>query len=494
MGGLHTWIIDPVRRRVGLAVALAAIVVGATLAVAESPPTPQAAPSADCGPGSRPETTDLQGRAPTADFESGRAQRGYTCNTRQVSHHGASGGFKTIRYTDESGNTCAFYDSTRMIGLDLVPNLLNGTGLGVVVLDMNDPRHPVKTANLSSLAMLNPHESLLLNRKRGLLVGVLGTLLTAPGVMEVYDVSDDCREPRLLSSTAAGVFGHESGFAPDGKTFWTAGAAGFTITAVDLTDPRNPRTLMVHPGVVAHGLRFSPDGRTMYVADMGSPNGNSVLDEPGLQIYDVSAVQERRRNPSIEMLSEIGWPQASIPQVAEPFRKGGRDYVLEVDEFTDFFGDGFTVDFRNGPVGAARIIEVTNPRRPALVSDLRLEVHEDAHRTDEVLNDTGGALPIGGYSAHYCSVPSRKAPKLAACSMIGSGLRIFDIRNLRRPREIAYFNKPSSSGAAALSQPAWDVKRRTVWYTDGTSGFYAVKLTNGVGRLLAPKHSKRAGS
>jgi hypothetical protein len=59
---------------------------------------------------------------------------------------------------------------------------------------------------------------------------------------------------------------------------------------------------------------------------------------------------------------------------------------------------------------------------------------------------------------------------------------------------VGYFNKPTApgtrstnpeaQGAYAMSQPAWDVARRQVWYTDGNRGFYAVRLTNGTGRLL----------
>ena len=60
---------------------------------------PAPTPKADCGPGARPET-DIQGRVPTADYESGRAARGYLCNTRQVSHQGNTGGFKVLRYRD----------------------------------------------------------------------------------------------------------------------------------------------------------------------------------------------------------------------------------------------------------------------------------------------------------------------------------------------------------------------------------------------------------
>ncbi|WP_051485374.1 LVIVD repeat-containing protein [Nocardioides sp. J54] len=484
MGALRRTITDPARRRLVVALAAATVLVGGTIAAAEDPTPPQPVPEASCGEGSRPETTDLQGRVPKADFTSGRALQGYTCNTVAVARHGTTGGFKTLRYTDAKGRTCAFYDSTRMLGLDVVGNLLNGTGLGVVVLDMTDPAKPVKTANLITPAMLQPHESLLVNQERGLLVGVMGTLAAAPGVLDVYDVSQDCRKPRLMSTTLSGVLGHESGFAPDGMTFWTAGAAGFTMTAVDLTEPRRPRVLMTETGVVAHGLRFSDDGRTMYVANMGSPSGTSILDDPSLQVWDVGQVQDRRPKPRISKVGEVDWPGISIPQVAEPFHRDGRDYVLEVDEFTDWFGEGFTVDFRNSPVGGARIIDVTDPTRPTVVSDIRLEVHQQENRTKEVLSDPGTSLPIGGYSAHYCSVPTRDAPDLAACSMIGSGLRIFDISNVEHPVEVAYFNLPSKGGASALSQPAWDAANDSVWYTDGTSGFHVVRLTNGVEELL----------
>lgn len=483
MGARPDRSISPLRRKIALAVAAAGVLVGGTFAVAEESGPPQAVPTASCGPNSLPET-GLQGRTPKADFTSGRYLKGYTCNTTQISKYGASGGFKTLRYTDAQGHTCAFYDSTRMIGLDVVQNLLNGTGLGVVVLDMANPAAPRKTANLITPAMLSPHESLLLNEERGLLVGVMGTLLTAPGVLDVYDVRTDCRKPRLLSTTTAGVFGHESGFSPDGKTFWTAGAAGFTITAVDLTNPRSPKPIMVHTGLVAHGLRFSDDGNTMYVANMGVPSGNSILDNPGLQIYDVSQVQARVAKPKIAKVSEIDWTDVSIPQVAEPFTRDGRQYVLEVDEFTDFFGDGWSIDFINSPVGAARIIDVTDSAAPSLVSDIRLAVHQKENRTAELMKDPGATTVIGGYSAHYCSVPTRDNPNLAACSMIGSGLRIFDIRDIENPVEVAYFNKPAKGGAGAMSAPAWDIDNGAIWYTDGTSGFYAVQLTNGVEDLL----------
>lgn len=448
-------------------------------------------PRAVCAPGDLPETS-LQGRVPPGDYASGRAERGYRCNTVQVGRLGVrsqlgSGGFKVQRYTDRTGRTCAYFDSALMLGTNLLPALVGGPGLGVIAVDMTDPSRPVRTANLITPAMLQPHESLLVNQQRGLLAAVLGTLATAPGILDVYDVSADCRHPRLRSTTLSGVLGHESGFAPDGRTFYSAGAAGFTLAAIDLVDPSAPKVLATQTGVVYHGVRLSADGRTLFAANIGSPSlrGTSLLSDAGLDILDVSAVQDRRPQPRMRRISGLTWPESSIPQVAEPFERDGRRYLLEVDEFSDLFGDLTRFNQPASPVGAARIIDVTDLRRPVVVSNLRLQVHDPTVRP-RLVNDPGATLVVRGYAGHYCSVPSRREPRIAACSMIGSGLRLFDLSDLRRPREVGYFNVPGPDGGSALSQPAWDVARRQVWYTDSDEGLFVVGLRGSAAALLAP--------
>ena len=79
-----------------------------------------------------------------------------------------------------------------------------------------------------------------------------------------------------------------------------------------------------------------------------------------------------------------------------------------------------------------------------------------------------------------------------ACSYILSGLRVFDIRDPENPREIAYYNAPvdprivPEGGIApgpsnwAMSSPSFVPQRGEIWYSDGLSGFYAVRTTNGV--------------
>ncbi|MBF4162065.1 hypothetical protein ISG29_10205 [Nocardioides sp. CBS4Y-1] len=468
-----------------------AMSLGGTTSVAGTDPSGPgtAVPRAHCGPGSRPETS-IQGRVPQRDYDTGRAAKGYTCNTRQLAHHGSTGGFKVQRYTDAAGRTCAYYDSTLLFPTDVVGNLT--TGQGVIVLDMTHPRRPRQTATLTSPAMLSPHESLLVNRRRGLLAGTLGNPATAPGILDVYDLRQDCRHPELLSSTPSALLGHESGWSRDGKTFYTASTVA-TLVGIDLSDPTTPQVLFAQAGVNYHGLRLSPDGNTLYAAHIGEPGPTGVADG-GLAILDVSDVQARVPGAEPTVLSKLTWPNHSIPQVAEPFKRGGRDYVFEIDEFVDFFELTGIAQYPGSAVGVARIIDVTDAHRPKVVSDIHLQVHETQRRTGAQKNDPGAASPAQGYAGHYCSLPTHRRPKVAGCSMILSGLRLIDIRDVHHPREVAYFNQPmvpgstpkpvSDGGAYAMSAPAYDRKRGQVWYTDANSGFYNVKLTNGVAKLL----------
>jgi hypothetical protein len=431
---------------------------------AAEPPL-EATPPADCGPGSRPET-GIQGRVSAEDHATGRAAEGFTCNTEVVGSYskpnpqGTVGGFKVERYVDSSGRECAYYDTTL-----LFPTDVSDATAGVNVLDMSDPAHPVLTDTLVSPAMLSPHESLVVSQKRGLIVAVAGNPTFAPGIVDVYDASADCRHPVLRSSSPIGVFGHESGLAPDGRTFYSASPATETIVAVDISNPSLPVPLWAG-NYDSHGLSISDDGNRAYVAGVDS----------GLIILDTSEVQARVPNPTVSEVSRLTWGSMSIPQNAIPITIDGHPYVVEIDEF----GSG-------SAVGAGRIIDIGDETNPQVISNLRLEVHQPENFAAQA-DDPGTLSPLQGYAAHYCNVPQRTNPGIVACSMILSGLRVFDIRDPHNPREIAYFNAPIpprnvyDASNYAMSSPSFVPERNEIWYSDGFSGFYAVRLTNDVWR------------
>ena len=410
---------------------------------------------------------------------------GYVCNTALVSHEGSAGGFKVERFVDAAGHQCAYYDTTLLFPVQAIQQLRDQS-TGVAVVDMTDPGHPVRTETLKTPAMQTPHESLVLNEKRGLLVAVMGNPAFNPGVVDVYDVNADCRHPVLQSSSPVGLLGHESGFAPDGNTFYATSLFNGSITAVDLTDPKLPRPLGVY-NYPSHGFALSRDGNRGYIAAYNE----------GLVVVDTSEIQSRAESPQMPAISQLDWPYRSVPQINIPVTIGGRPYLVEVDEFATDEEGNYQLE-GNGPhVGAARIIDISDEREPAVVSNIRLEVNQPKYR-DEIGGDPGASSPVQGYAAHYCGVPRQDDPPIVACSFIASGLRVFDIRDPYNPKELAYFVAPPAPSPVvaersnfAMSKPSFDVARRTVWYTDGNSGLYAVRLTNGVWPRGAPPRCVR---
>lgn len=456
--------------RICLALLSAAVLLGPSPASAAEPPLIPA-PKAKCSPGSTPEP-GLQGRVAKEDVESGKAADGYRCNMKVVGRSGETGGFKVLRYVDKAGHECAYYDTTLLFPTNTFNLSFDPTG--VAVLDMNDPAKPVRTVTLSTPAMQTPHESLNISVRRGILAAVAGGPAFAPGQVDVYDISEDCRQPVLKSSLPVGFIGHESGMAPDGNTFYATSIGTGQTTPVDISDPSLPRPLGVYQ-FNSHGMTVSNDGTRGYMAALND-----------LIIVDLTEIQQRKPNPQVPEISRLAWPNITIPQVAHPVTIRGKPYLVEVDEFSETENGGFTA--HGDRVGAARIIDISDEKKPRVASNVRLEVHQPKHRA-EIADDYGAQNPTQGYAAHYCNVPRREEPGIMACSMILSGLRVFDIRDPERPKEIAYFVAPpdtiSSTGGGtvdertnwAMSQPDFVPERGEIWYSDGTSGFWALKVS-----------------
>ena len=429
----------------------------------------------------------------SADYDNGRAYAGYMCNTELKASFGSpirtgvgtNGGYRVHRYVDAAGHECAYYDGALLFptGIAALPRLP-----GVHVLDLSDPRRPRKTATLLTPAMQSPHESLSLHAGRGLLAATMGSVFALPGIVDIYDISADCRHPVLRSSLPVGIVGHEGQFSPDGNTYWVTATTTQTLVAIDVVNPALPKMVFQSRGWSIHGFGFSADGTLLYGTD--TANSDRQRSEPppgtaatkGLTILDVSGVQARLPHAQVREVSHITWPGASQPMSAIPVvipvgsERQRRHFVIEVDEFV-----GSPTN-----VGAARIIDVEDPAAPFVVSHLRLQVHHPDNQRGEQATDPGAASFFAGYGAHTCSVPRLEDPGIVACSFIVSGLRIFDIRDPYQPREIAYFNRATrglTGGPAhpyAMSAPAFAPERGEVWYVDANSGFYNVQITNGV--------------
>jgi hypothetical protein len=466
------------------------IAVGAVLALSIPSGVAQAkqpwtgpVPKARCGPHDRPET-GLQGQTSVAERESGLAYLGFNCNLELVGQfqgEGASYGFDWYR-------DCAYYGTA---------NTPEQRHPGVVVVNASKPRAPRATAYLDSRAMLEPWESLKVHRKRRLLGANKGPGGPDDRFFAFYDVSD-CDRPVLLSELEVPEhIGHAGAFAPDGRTYYGTYIQG-RLTAVDVANPRRPRVLHITSDYPVHDLAFNADGTRAYMANIG--NSPSFPNPNGLVIADVSDIERRRPNPRIRTISTLFWNDGSTAQQALPVTFRGRPHLVFMDE-RGAFGAGQAAEeaaCAQGlpPHGFARIIDIGNERRPRIISKLMLEVSDPANCA-ELLADPDRY----SYSSHYCGVDRTRNPRWLACSWRDGGLRVFDIRNPYRPREIAYY-KPPARGTAFLpgsiywkdalggnrtgDQTPSNVRFRRykgemqLWFTSQDNGFQIVRFTNGV--------------
>lgn len=379
---------------------------------------------AACAPGSLPET-GLQGQVPREDRLNGRSLEGYRCNLRLVGQYQGEG----ASWVNPSHDRCA-YMATAFLGL------ATKRSLGVQVVDVRNPAQPMLAKNLTTPAfLLGTWETLKVNPARQLLGGVAVAEAVAPAFIDLYDLSEDCTQPVYLNGIAgtslelpANVLGHEGNFSPDGNTYWSTGLFGGSITAIDISDPRRPRILYTGLSgfIWNHGIEFSPDGMRAYLAN-GLPGGLIVL--------DVSDIQNRVPIPTVRQVAALNWNIASVGQHALPVFYAGKPHLFVADEFAS---------------EGVRVFDLSDETDPRLVSQIQLEIQRPEHASIRAVDTAGNGF--FGYEAHYCDVDRRENPRLLACGFMQSGVRVFDVRNPARPREVAYYNPPAQAGKALQLQ------------------------------------------
>jgi hypothetical protein len=393
------------------------------LQVPTTPGDPSAGTVRDlpCATGSSPERA-LQGEVPLKDRQNGRSKKGYWCNLSLVGRYQGTG----ASWVSQSYRHCAYMSAA-------FPGDVQGTQPGVRVLDVSDPAHPKLSEILTSPAMQSgTWESLKVNMARGLLAAVSGGAGDSAGFFDVYNVAQDCAHPKLLNSfenaaleMPANGIGHEGAWAPDGMTYYSSSLFGGNVTAIDVSNPSSPRILWTGlPNLENHGFSLSPDGNSLYLANL--------VNGAGMDIFDVSQIQHRYLLPQVTFVGGVHWTDGATTQATIPITYRGVRYVIVWDEFGQ---------------GGVRFVKITDPRYPTIASYIRLAIDKPKNQTT-ASNDTANT-GLFGYQSHYCTVDRQVDPRVLACGWFQSGVRVFDIRNIFHPVEIAYFNPPAQTGKNA---------------------------------------------
>lgn len=343
---------------------------------------------------------------------------------------------------------------------------VNGSD-GTTVVDVSDSANPRIATTLMTAGMRSNWESMKVHQERGVLVGYE----SIGPVMDVYDVSGDCKAPTLKSSFAVGGIGHAGNFAPDGTIYYASSLFTSELFAVDITQLDKPAIIsstftgMDGAAIGTHDLSIAKGGTRAYLTY------TSLLQLGGsLAIVDTSSIQSRAPEAKGTAIKELTWPDGFGTQFTTLLNIRGKDYLLVSDEL----GAGNCDDPAKPPFGSARIFDVSDERNPQLVSKFMTEALEPSH-CQEALEKQGGIGISFGVGTHYCSVDRTTDPRLLGCGFWEGGLRVFDIRNPWRPKEVAYFDTGSGS---VPGLPHFRPDRREVWVAVGNadSNFYVLRF------------------
>jgi hypothetical protein len=189
----------------------------------------------------------------------------------------------------------------------------------------------------------------------------------------------------------------------------------------------------------------------------------------------------------------VSWHDSDVTQMVQRATIAGHPYAIASDE------NGVTrqmaQDCAQGtsPFGFLHVVDLAVPARPAVASTIALQTSDPANCLR--MGVQGGLASELAYSSHYCSVDDPDDTTAVACTWMGSGLRVFDVRDPLHPRELAYYVPPGRPAvirgsllkAAILPNPNLDAagspvrwkktaKGWELWFVSTQNGFQIVRL------------------
>jgi hypothetical protein len=153
-----------------------------------------------------------------------------------------------------------------------------------------------------------------------------------------------------------------------------------------------------------------------------------------------------------------------------PVHINGHPYIITTDEGGGASGaGGWPAACARGtsPFGYPQIIDVADVRNPKIISKLRLQVSDPANCAAlraETPPDVPGTAPgtnlpaISGttnYSEEACVPDNPEDTKMLACGFQNGGLRVFDVSEPTRPKEIAYWKSGAVRTKVLPASGSW---------------------------------------
>jgi hypothetical protein len=141
-----------------------------------------------------------------------------------------------------------------------------------------------------------------------------------------------------------------------------------------------------------------------------------------------------------------------------PITVHGRNYIVSTDESGGAGGaGGLPAACARGasPFGYPNIIDITDEKNPTIVAKLKLEVSENASCPVLLSDPPDAGAGIPAYNVERCVANRPNNPSMLACAFQNAGLRVFDIRDLTHPKEVAYYKPPAPRTAFLPGSGSW---------------------------------------
>ena len=293
----------------------------------------------------------------------------------------------------------------------------------------------------------------------------------------IFDVSEPTK-PRRIGHFQTGSTGTHRNFYGGGNFIHAAagapGMAGKIYRIVDIADPAKPREVGQFSlpeqasGAATSGLKFSLHGP----AHIEGTRAYLPYGDGGAIILDISELSRPR------MVSQLAFRGITATQGIHTFLPLPRRRIALVnDEAIRENGDE--------NLNMAGVVDISNESQLRLISLFPLP-EPPAEPGLNNFYEKGGRF--GPHNQHH---PNHQAcleerDDMAYLTYFNAGLRIYDIRDPRAPKEIAYFIPPDPktrigtkpSQLVAQTEDVLVDRRGCVYISDKNQGIYILKLNN----------------
>ena len=293
----------------------------------------------------------------------------------------------------------------------------------------------------------------------------------------IFDVSEPTK-PRRIGHFQTGSTGTHRNFYDGGNFIHAAagapGMAGKIYRIVDIADPAKPREVGQFSlpeqasGAATSGLKFSLHGP----AHIEGTRAYLPYGDGGAIILDISELSRPR------MVSQLAFRGITATQGIHTFLPLPRRRIALVnDEAIRENGDE--------NLNMAGVVDISNELQLRLISLFPLP-EPPAETGLNNFYEKGGRF--GPHNQHH---PNHQAcleerDDMAYLTYFNAGLRIYDIRDPRAPKEIAYFIPPDPktrigtkpSQLVAQTEDVLVDRRGCVYISDKNQGIYILKLNN----------------